>query len=404
MKFIFGYLLIVGTIFSFLIPPFQKPDETVHFKKALAVSYGVFNCPQNNKLLIPKHFKNLIENNYFQSIISKKNRKLNLQNYLNSVIYEKPSKIQESISINQICQLPAISYFLYTPGLIISRFLHLNQYLSFFLGRFFGFFIFFIWFYFLYKSCPKSIRSIILLTFFLPMTLHQLTAYSYDGLQIMCSLTIFIGLLKIIENKVQNKKIWILIILLCVAGILFGRTRIKVSDPIGLQPDKQLTFLINNPVFFSVLIFNSTLVHFIFYAQGLIGIFGWLEYGLSPFVYFIFVVVIGYTIISIKLPKKIVLNNLYLLILTLEIFFGYLFILTINYLRWTPYKATITEGVQGRYFIILFPYFIYWLVNLKNKYLPRLIFRLKIPPWLINFFIIFISFLIFRNIFMRFYL
>ena len=404
MKFIFGYLLIIGTIFTFIIPPFQKPDETVHFKKALAVSYGVFNCPKNKQLKISKQSKNLIEDNYFQSIINQKNKKLNLRNYLNLVIDEKPSRIQENIIIDQVCQLPAISYFPHAPGLMISRFLYLNQDLSFFLGRFFGFLVFFIWFYLLYKSCPKSIKSIVLLTFCLPMTLHQLTSYSYDGLQIMAALTVFTGIIKMIDNKTQNKKIWALIILLSVAAILFGRPRIKVSDPIGLQPNAQLAFLINHPLFFIELIINSTLVHFIFYAQGLIGIFGWLEYGLPIFVYFVFVVLIGYMVISTKLAKKFMLNNLYLLILTLGIFAGFLFILTINYLRWTPYKAAIIEGVQGRYFIILFPFFIYWLINLKNKYLPRLLFKLKIAPWLTIFFIVFISFFIFRNIFLRFYL
>jgi len=37
-KIIAVYLILVGAIFIFFIPPFQKADETTHFKKALAES------------------------------------------------------------------------------------------------------------------------------------------------------------------------------------------------------------------------------------------------------------------------------------------------------------------------------------------------------------------------------
>jgi Predicted membrane protein (DUF2142). len=42
------YFLISGFIFSFLIPPFQKPDEFAHFKKTVSVANFDFFC-QNKK-------------------------------------------------------------------------------------------------------------------------------------------------------------------------------------------------------------------------------------------------------------------------------------------------------------------------------------------------------------------
>lgn len=404
MKYIFRYLLIIGIIFSFIIPPFQKPDETVHFKKTLAVAYGIFSCPVDNQLIIPQQFKDLIGEKDLQSIIAKKNKKLTFPTWKNEVVTTKANYQSAKIDFKSTCQLPSISYLPQSVGLIISRFFKFNQYFSFFLGRLIAFLLFFVWLTFLIKSSPTAFQKIILLTFSLPMTIHQLTAYSYDGLQIMSSLTVFTGLLKILDNKTKNKKIWLLVISLCIIAILTGRPRIKVSDPLGLQPDKQLNLLISNPLFFTKLIINSTFTHFIFYAQGLIGIFGWLEYGLPIFIYFVFVALILYAVISIKLSKKYIVNNFYLLILTIGIFSGYLFILTTNYLRWTPYNTAIIEGVQGRYFILLFPYFIYWLISLRNKYLPRLFFKLKIPSWLIVLFMVVVLLLIYQSLLIRFYL
>ena len=37
-----GLALLFGSIFVFLIPPFQSPDEPNHFLRAFQVSEGVF--------------------------------------------------------------------------------------------------------------------------------------------------------------------------------------------------------------------------------------------------------------------------------------------------------------------------------------------------------------------------
>ena len=47
-KIIIFYIVLVGIIITLAVPPFQKPDEIVHFRKAMAVSQGYFFCNSSN--------------------------------------------------------------------------------------------------------------------------------------------------------------------------------------------------------------------------------------------------------------------------------------------------------------------------------------------------------------------
>lgn len=403
MKFIFGYLLIIGAIFSFIIPPFQKPDETVHFKKTVAISYGILSCPKDGQTLVDKKFVDLIEQQSLQLIIAKKNKKLNLGSWFNQVIKTKPNNNPRLLNINNSCQLPTISYIPQVTGLLFSKIINLNAFWSFFMGRFFGFLVFFAWFYFLHQHSSKSIKKIILLTFALPMALHQLTSYSYDGIQIMLALTIFVSGTKLIENRLKKIN-WLIILILGLIGFLVSRTIVKVAYPATVNPLVQLELLKVQPLSILEIIVKTTYVRFLFYLQGLIGIFGWLEYGLDYFTYFFYIFLIGFVICQTKLGKKILLLKWQNFILGFVIFIYYLVLLFINFLFWTPYKSKVVDGIQGRYFIIIFPFLVYFLINIRQRYFPKFkIIKFFVPNWLITVLGITIITLIFRSIFLRFY-
>ena len=50
----FAYIFLLGTFFTFAIPPFQKPDENVHFFRAAALSKGNFFCQEEGKKRVYK--------------------------------------------------------------------------------------------------------------------------------------------------------------------------------------------------------------------------------------------------------------------------------------------------------------------------------------------------------------
>jgi len=402
-KIIAVYLILVGAIFIFFIPPFQKADETTHFKKALAVTHGVFYCPANNQITVPKQFTILINEEKLQSIIAKENKKMGLLVWINEVFSTKANYQPSVINIASICQLPPISYLPQSVGLLISQFLYFNQFLSFFSGRFFAYIFFLIWFYFLLKHCPKSIKPLILLTFFLPMTLHQLTSYSYDGVQIMLALTIFVSGIKLVESRLKKIN-WVIVLIIAFVGFLICRAVVKVAYPTTINPADQIILLKTNPFSILEIIIKTTFIKFPFYLQGVIGIFGWLEYGLDYFTYFFYILLILFTIYQTKLEKKLLLLNWQNIILGSIIFIFYLFLLFINYLFWTPYKSKVIEGIQGRYFLLIFPFLLFFLINIRQRYFPKMkIIKLNIPNWLIAAVCIIIITLIFQNIVSRFY-
>src|SRR5258708_25711046 len=64
-RFLFSFVVCVGLLLVFLIPPFQKTDEVSHYYKTVAVATGNFFCakdPQGaDRNLIPKSYFELPE-------------------------------------------------------------------------------------------------------------------------------------------------------------------------------------------------------------------------------------------------------------------------------------------------------------------------------------------------------
>jgi len=235
------------------------------------------------------------------------------------------------------------------------------------------------------------------------MTLHQLTAYSYDGVQIMLALTIFVSGIKLVESRLKKIN-WVIVLIIAFVGFLICRAVVKVAYPTTINPADQIILLKTNPFSILEIIIKTTFIKFPFYLQGVIGIFGWLEYGLDYFTYFFYILLILFTIYQTKLEKKLLLLNWQNIILGSIIFIFYLFLLFINYLFWTPYKSKVIEGIQGRYFLLIFPFLLFFLINIRQRYFPKMkIIKLNIPNWLIAAVCIIIITLIFQNIVSRFY-
>jgi hypothetical protein len=89
------------------------------------------------------------------------------------------------------------------------------------------------------------------------------------------------------------------------------------------------------------------------------------------FFYFFYCLLIFYVIFQTPLEKKLTLAGWQNLILGAFIFIYYLFLLLVNLLFWTPYKSKVADGIQGRYFIFIFPFLLFLLINLRKKYLPK---------------------------------
>jgi len=397
---ILAYFFILGLIFCFLIPPFQKPDETVHFQKTLFIAQGLFNC-SSNSISTNKQFVNLVNNKKLQQIIAKKNQKLQSNLYVNQIFSNRFNRQSDKLNTAYICSFPLISYFPQAIGLATGKLITLNAYLSFFLGRLSGFLFFFLWLILLLKLIPKQMKNIILVVFGLPMTLHQLTAYNYDGAQIMFSLTLFTGLVKLLDSKWRSKN-GLMLLIIGIVGFIFSRPIVSFTYKAVFQPTTRLNQL-NNFWFFILMIIKTTFSRLIFYLQGTIGIFGWLEYGMDKIVYLLIFGYLIYLVLSFKLPKKLRLPVWLNFFIIIGLVAAYTGLLTFHFLYWTKLGSSISEGTQGRYFLPFLPFLLYWTIDTREKFFSRKI-KFRLPLWLIYFGLLIIIISIIKSIILRFYI
>ena len=156
-----------------------------------------------------------------------------------------------------------------------------------------------------------------------------------------------------IKNKILYLIAIILIVLLLsylIQDVLFVGENFLNNDV-----NKQLDYLLNNPLKVFPIAFNTIKYHGTFYLRSLIGLFAWFNFGFSDFTIF---TTILYFVLLICSEKSLVTNykskiNIKKILLGISILVSVAAICGSMYLYWTEYKGGYVGGVQGRYFIPL---------------------------------------------------
>jgi uncharacterized membrane protein len=156
----------------------------------------------------------------------------------------------------------------------------------------------------------------------------------------------------------------------------------QVFDPL-----RQLHFLLSNPINIIKVLSVTTIQRFGFYLQSLIGIFGWLEYGLDPLSYLLYGLFFIYVISNTNLVGKHILSKKKNVLLFVALFISYIFILLLGFVFYTVKGTLIPGGIQGRYFIPFVPFIILLIAQIKyylglNNFHKKIL--LKVSPFLIN--------------------
>ncbi|PIW73332.1 hypothetical protein CO005_02010, partial [Candidatus Roizmanbacteria bacterium CG_4_8_14_3_um_filter_34_9] len=131
------------------------------------------------------------------------------------------------------------------------------------------------------------------------------------------------------------------------------------------DPLRQLNFLLSNPMNIIKVLIVTTVQRFGFYLQSLIGIFGWLEYGLDPLSYLLYGLFFIYVIVETRHTLSLHKNKTILLSLTLII--SYIFIILLGFVFYTVKGTLISGGIQGRYFIPFVPFIILLITQFTQK-------------------------------------
>ncbi len=428
--YVFVLLFITGLAFTFLIPPFQKPDEESHFNRTLALVNGVTSCaPGYTVIMVPEQYYAMTA--FIKSYEMPLHPDHKLPSFISQIYLHSNKKAAPiAMEVNAVCNFPIISYLPSALGVFIGLHVSPNPYVTFFLGRFTLFLACFIWLIYLYKK--TKYKSLLLFVASIPMFLHQISAYGYDGATFLLTLTLFVKVTELM-NKEQmievrdyislsiisilyllsrsgghellllfillippqkiHKKTYVYFLYMIVFYALmfgiYGLTKIHAVTsfignglPAGADPVKQIQFILHHPLDLLMVLMKTSVLRSTFYVQSMIGILGWLEYGIPHWMYGAYAA-IGIWLITIRNEKDNTNMSWYQIISGLTILLlNYVYILGIFYVVWTPVGAQIVNGVQGRYFLTSLPFVLYLAHNLVKNPTKRVPHEYVLTRWI----------------------
>ncbi len=411
----FLFVVVMVLFFTLIVPPLQKPDEYIHFQKAISLAYGQFFCEPTTQFT--PHSK-------YAEVFTTVDKYGITQNYGGKFDYKellKPPFAQNSLNeisvVGHACQLPSTAYLVQAGGLTIANLLNLNPLLSFYLGRLTVAILFVLTLLWSLNYSQSWVRSILLVFASIPMVAQQAGAYSYDAIQIVIGLVIFSLLLKLMEAKkvswqsvvtycsflfllqiTKNDSYWPLfltpllfvdifiksvkkrtaiLVISSFAGLTLLTFGLNQLDKIAEMSHSELSqasiqaqlFHEDKANYFWV-IFNTLKFDFEFYFKSLLGNLGWLDYQLGLSVYLLVFALIVYVGARFSFRRKIEYPLLKSLLILLIIFSLFSLVIVGMYLGHTAnvheLGGLVSYGGQGRYFLLLIPLF-FVLMGLINQ-------------------------------------
>jgi uncharacterized membrane protein len=125
------------------------------------------------------------------------------------------------------------------------------------------------------------------------------------------------------------------------------------------DPEAQIGFILSNPKLYLSIVATTVVSQFVYQARLLIGVLGWLDTPMPPWLYVAYYAVIPVVSILDR-TTGVRLDLVQKSIVLAACAAGFLLVLTSLYLKWTPVGSPVIIGVQGRYFIPLS--FLFWLL------------------------------------------
>lgn len=164
-----------------------------------------------------------------------------------------------------------------------------------------------------------------------------------------------------------------------------------------VHPELQMQLILHNPMSFLTVLVNTLSVNN-YFIESLIGVFGWFNYTYKAIVYTVYVLIFGYTIRELISYKEKILPSYVTWILFILCCASFLLPFVAMYLYWTPVGYSQILGVQGRYFLLLFPFSLLIIHQLFMSFGKR-----KIEMFFMWVFIIFISSQSLMTVYVRYY-
>jgi uncharacterized membrane protein len=400
-EFVFLILAsLFGLLFLLITPPFQVPDEYLHFDYAYAVSIGKLYGGTSE---IPSSIQWLADTT--NSLPSHPEAKIS---YIRLLAFTNiPLNPSESVptTYGPVSKYNPIPYIPVAISIVSARFLRLSPFDLFYFGRIINLCVWIVLSFYALKILP-DFKWAFLLLFLTPMSLFQAGSYSADVItnsisflwvciclnysvrkeRVLSAKSIFLlfiiaallsfikppyflllGLIYLIPRSNfgsarEYKRTVLLFFGICFIILLFTfiyqKNDISIATPNkSLDFISQIKFLVTNPFEFPIIILRSIKNLWIPYWYSTIGLLGWLDTLLPAYIYTTYPVVV-LLICLIDHQKQMVITFKQKLIAFLTAASTLFAALLAVYLTWSPVGGKIILGFQGRYLIPILPVFV----------------------------------------------
>ncbi len=379
------YIAILITVFTFLVPPFRKFDETDHFVRVMTVASGQFACRPGAAgsapyFLLPKRVFTFVDT-LDRGITEKFPVSLYKQRY--------PFQGDAQTGKTYGCYLPFLGYVPQTLGALAS-FPWNNLLVTFYFARIGAAVFFLVCFVASLLLSPKRYQAILMLVGALPTVLHQVTIVSYDATVISLSFLAFAMLTRGLEakkirfssflafcliiiylvlakpgyyvfallplflvkklNTPLNKSL-LLSTAICLGAlsvIYFVRLRVgQLGDDMYLRYQLSVT----DPAYFLRVLYTSLTTLQERYVSGVLSTLGWFEYDLPISVVVIYLGLFGFVGYRTIQREKKTLSLAWSLMLLGTVIASILLLFYLFFVYATPVGQSTISGIQGRYFL-----------------------------------------------------
>jgi uncharacterized membrane protein len=419
--------VIFGTYWSVIIPPFQAPDEMVHFYRAFEISEGHFVSTMDVNGEVGDYLPVTIRE--FEDITGAYKFPFHQEIKVNYKALEEAKKLHLSkkrmfYEFSASALYSPIPYIPQALAIAITKSLNFPIYNILIAARLFNLFSFLLFTYFAIKIAPKLKLCLFLLAL-LPMTLQQGGSLSADSLlfgvsfltiayifqlvfslenikytkkhfvtltilSVMIALTkqayfLFFILVFLIPIKRfgSKAKYWMYNLLTSFISLLFFAVWMvfasKSKTPI--DPVTQLKFILLHPLHYIKLFIGTFIYNDSIYPQ----FFGILGTGDTPLPLILSFLLLTFLIYSITTEKPLKIENKAFYFRGLSFFLFFLvevgITVTMLFLAWPQTNPKYVVGIQGRYFtpiFMLLAYGLYVLLPIIKKIYKNALFILVI--------------------------
>lgn len=390
--------LVFGLAMAIFNPPFNGvPDEHAHYWKAWSVAEGNFVCHEENQ--IPKSAIELPDN-ILKVSVPGSSKKI-VFNGLLVKLAEKDSG-EMAVGGSAICGATPLGYIPQAIGLRIGQMLHFSALGDFYLARLLNLLASILLVYWAIRVIPFG-KIILLLVGLLPMTIQQFSSLSYDSLHIASTFLFIAYIIKLAcekdaplskkqmlalfaiallgfnvktgyfllsflvfilpVGKFKNKKqYWLFTIGFVLINSIVFLGLYKYSQGAGgaaaqaegaINASRQLAYVLGHPLDFFGVLFNQVYDKFNFYMETLLFKSGWLKNDM-PQIWYVFVM-IGMFLLARNEKETVELTKKQRFIFLFVFVINFVLVYLGLYLAWTKVGFDKISGVQGRYFLGIFP-------------------------------------------------